>query len=507
MIARCYVAFLVIRWECRWCYWSDGPCAGHPQEPGPTSLCVVRNSSPALLLRSARCAAALVVGCLVSVGVVVLPTGVAVAAPSACGPSFSDPLTATPWPLRRLRPELVWPLTKGDGVTVAVIDSGVSTIHPSLAGQVLSGRDYVTPGGAGDCDEVVHGTFVAGIIAGNRLKDSGFYGMAPGAKILPIRVLKDAEKSADTSVPMTIADAINYAVANGAKVINLSLVTQRVPQLEAAVADAVAKDVVVVAAAGNDGASTGADKTAYPAALPGVIAVAGVDETEKHVSTSTPGEYVDVAAPGVRIDGPAPQGGGFVSRAAGGTSFAAAYVSGVAALIRAYYPKLTAQQIADRITKTADHPAQGRTPELGYGVVNPYRAVTAILDGTGATGAQQSARGISLAEPRKDSLRGVLIAAAWMSFGGALLAVMVLIGGVIARRGKSRSWQPGQALASGNDSENIGIRRRLSFTPVVGRTLNISGPTVHRQGGSEAQRAILDGRRSATMPTTSGLGR
>jgi type VII secretion-associated serine protease mycosin len=440
---------------------------------------------------------------VVIAGGLVIPPERAHAAPAACGESSDAPLTQTPWPLRRLRPELAWPLTTGTGVTVAVIDSGVSAAHPSLSGRVLPGKDYIQQGGAGDCDEVAHGTFVGGIIAGNRIKDSGFYGVAPGAKILPIRVLRDLSKSTDSTIPATIADAINYAVSSGAQVINLSLVTQKTAQLEAAVANALARNVVVVAAAGNEGAAAGSgDKTAYPAALPGVIGVAGVDESDHHVSTSTSGDYVDVAAPGIRIQGPAPQGGGFGERTEGGTSFAAPYVAGVAALIRAYDPGLSAAQIAERITSTADHPAGGRDNEVGYGVVNPARAVSALLGGSGALAASPGASALGSGTPAADPMREVLIASIWIAVGGFVLALLTLAGAGVARRIRSRSAAAG--VPSGGAP--VRVRSRDAFTPVVGKVFTVTGPNVNRPGGSEKQKALLSGRRPLPMPGVSGLG-
>lgn len=445
-------------------------------------------------------ASSLVAGVLIAAGLVI-PLKPAHAAPAACGPSATTPLTQTPWPLRRLRPELAWPLTTGAGVKVAVIDSGVSTAHPSLEGRVLPGKDYIQQGGVGDCDEVAHGTFVGGIIAGNHLKDSGFYGVAPGAKILPIRVLRDLSKSTDSTIPATIAEAINYAVNSGAQVINLSLVTQKTAQLEAAVANALAKNVVVVAAAGNEGAAAGGgDKTAYPAALPGVIGVAGVDEADQHVSTSTTGEYVDVAAPGVRIQGPAPQGGGFGERTEGGTSFAAPYVAGVAALIRAYDPSLSAAQIAERITSTADHPAGGRDNAVGYGVVNPVRAVTALLGDSGLAAAQPAESGLGAGISKADPMREVMIVSIGIFAGGFVIALLTLAGAAVARRGRSRT-----ATAPGRNAP-VRVRSRDPFTPVVGKVFTVTGPAVNRPGGSERQKAALSGRRPLPMPGVSNLG-
>ncbi|WP_238006622.1 type VII secretion-associated serine protease mycosin [Dactylosporangium sp. AC04546] len=420
--------------------------------------------------------------------------GVAVA---ACGPSFSDQLTDTPWPLARLHPEAAWPLTTGAGVTVAVIDNGVSTLHPSLKGQVLPGKNYVATGAA-DCDLVAHGTFVAGIIAGLRLPNTGFHGVAPGAKILPIRVVEDDQKSHDTNLPNVIADAINFAVDSNAAVINLSLVTQNTPQLAAAVARAVSRNVIVVAAAGNDGATQTGNQPAYPAAYDGVIAVAGVDENDKHVATSTTGDFVDVAAPGVRIQGPAPQGGGFGLRSGGGTSFAAPYVAGTAALLRAYYPNATAKEITDRITATADHPPAGRDQEVGYGVVNPYRAVATIQDGPAAAPpAASRAAGLN---PNPAGTTDSHQAAIWTTLGALLLTALVWAG-LIAQRARRRT--------AGDDLPQLAPARSRPARP-GGRSrddepsseFTVRGPAVRH--GAAARGLAAAERRGLSMPTATG---
>ena len=434
------------------------------------------------------------VAALFAAGAFLAVPGQAVAAPSACGPSFTDKLTETPWPLARLHPEQAWPMTTGDGVIVAVIDSGVATTHPSLKDQVLPGKDFVQANGVGDCDQVAHGTFVAGIIAGLRLPGAGFYGVAPGAKILPIRVMEDDQKSFDQNLPNTIASAIDYAVDHGAGVINLSLVTQPTPKLAASVARALSLNVIVVAAAGNDGATQNANQPAYPAAYDGVIAVAGVDEQDKHVATSTSGDYVDVAAPGVRIQGPAPQGGGFGLRSGGGTSFAAPYVAGTAALLRAYYPDLTAQQIADRITGTADQPPGGRNAQVGHGTVNPYRAVAALLDEPRPTAAAGPAGGgldLDTSGPETESA----LPAIWVAFAAVLATALIWAGLLVQRTRRKLRGAPAAAVAP--RATRPGSRDR--FEPTIG-PMDIRPPTVHRTPSS---RGLANASRSMSMPTSS----
>jgi type VII secretion-associated serine protease mycosin len=358
------------------------------------------------------------------------------AATPACGPVVTQPLVEPPWGLTRLRPDLAWPLTEGAGVRVAVIDSGVSATPPSLSGKVLPGIDYVDPSaGPGQCDENGHGTLIAGIIAGRDTVSGGFrfYGVAPGATIVPVRVLRDQQRSFQSDLSSRIATAIRWAVdVGGAKVINLSLTTEPTPDLAAAIQHAIGKGVVVVAAAGNEGTSQQPGQLTYPAAYPGVIGVAGVDQQDQHVQSSTAGNYVAVAAPGVRIAGPSPQGGGFLFSADGGTSFATAYVSGVAALVRAYYPDLMPDQVTQRITGTAEHPAQGWNAQVGYGIVDPARAVGAIVEPTGAA---RVPAGHLAAQPRPvPAGRALTIAAGSVAGAGVLVVFGVLVGGSLARR-------------------------------------------------------------------------
>ncbi|WP_320065895.1 type VII secretion-associated serine protease mycosin [Micromonospora sp. RTGN7] len=369
--------------------------------------------------------------------VVVPPTPVR-AAPR-CGPAGEPGLTATPWPLRRLEPSAAWRLTRGGGVIVAVIDSGVSSVHPVLRGQVRAGRDFNgLEQRQGQCDQAGHGTMVAGIIAGRAETGVPFSGIAPAARILPIRVLPDTRRTNDESLPGQIAQAIRYAVDNDAKVINLSLETLPRPELAAAIEYALAKRVVVVAAAGNQQQQR--DQPAYPAGYPGVIAVAGVDEQGGHVGTSISGDYVDIAAPGHNIVAPAPNGDGWLTEPEGGTSFAAAYVSGVAALICAAYPDLTPAQVAERLTDTADSPPDGRDAQVGYGVVNPYRAVTNLL----GTRANPPLGAMAEPAPVPDPWARERVVAIWAAIVGGFLAIVLLVARPVIRRGRQRGWRPGR---------------------------------------------------------------
>jgi membrane-anchored mycosin MYCP len=371
---------------------------------------------------------------------------------AACGPEYSaadHPLTHTPWPLQRLRPDLAWPLGRGRGVTVAVIDSGVSAGPPVLSGQVLAGRDYVDGGGEGDgtCDESGHGTMVGAIIAG-RDGTGPYHGVAPDARILPVRVLRDTRSYPSSEVDPLIAQAIRWAADRGTDVINLSLNTSSGAEVRQAVEYAQRRDIVVVAAAGNQGGSDQQGDVEYPAAFPGVLAVAGVDATGAHVSSSNAASYVDVAAPGDDIEGPAPRGGGYAVFPEGGTSFAAPYVSGVAALLRARFPAMPASEIVRRIQQTADHPPGGWNDQVGYGVVNPDRAVTEIL-ASGDTAGAAAGRPLRAAGSATDQASSEMAAAAWTAAAVLAAAALIALAAYVIPRGRRRGWRPGRAPPPG----------------------------------------------------------
>ncbi|MFB7374483.1 type VII secretion-associated serine protease mycosin [Streptomyces sp. NPDC056222] len=291
-----------------------------------------------------------------------------------------------PWSLQRVLLDELWQDTKGKGIRVAVIDTGVDDVNPQLktAVDAKAGKDYLKPDkdnpGPGDeqrgktdgtVDEVGHGTKVAGIVAARPRSGTGFVGLAPEATIIPIR--QNDEKNSGKSDTMALA--IDHAVAKGAHVINISQDTAQIQSPDSAMAKAVAraleKNVVVVASAGNDGMD-GKLKFTYPAAFPGVLAVASSDRNNERAPFSQSGTMVGVAAPGVDMVSTVPGGGQCVDN---GTSFSAPYVSGVAALLRAKHPDWKPAQVVARIEQTAVRSVNGRDNHVGWGVVDPVRAL------------------------------------------------------------------------------------------------------------------------------------
>lgn len=223
-------------------------------------------------------------------------------------PWIGDSVRAEQWHLKTLNVAGAWTYSAGAGVIVAVIDSGVDADHVDLQGQVLPGLDLVDAGGDGDTDLVGHGTTVSAIIAGRGDDDAGVVGIAPKAKILPIRVL-DRENRYDDA--MIVAKGVRWAVDHGARVVNLSLGGNgSSPALAAALDYAFAKDVVVVACTGNASASASSTTGVwYPAREPGVIAVAGMEKDGDVLwSGSITGKETVVSAPATQLVGARPDG-------------------------------------------------------------------------------------------------------------------------------------------------------------------------------------------------------
>ncbi|MFI9394425.1 type VII secretion-associated serine protease mycosin [Streptomyces bauhiniae] len=303
--------------------------------------------------------------------------------------AHADSIRAQQWGLTALHLDEAWRTTQGQGVTVAVLDTGVEDDHPDLAGNVLPGKDMVGFGaGPGDRAWARHGTAMAGIIAGHGHgpgDGAGIMGVAPKAKILPVRVILEDKDPARTKARVTrgnaLADGIRWAADHGADVINLSLgddSDSAHPEAgeDEAVQYALGKGVVVVASAGNGGDK--GDHVSYPAAYPGVIAVTAVDRYGTRASFSTRRWYAAVSAPGVDVVIADPDHRYYEGW---GTSAASAFVSGAAALLKADRPKLTPAQVKKVLEDTArDAPAGGRDDSRGFGMIDPAAALKAATN-------------------------------------------------------------------------------------------------------------------------------
>ncbi|MBD3549009.1 MULTISPECIES: type VII secretion-associated serine protease mycosin [unclassified Streptomyces] len=330
----------------------------------------------------------LTVSAAVAVLLVTLPALPAAAEDTTSCTFPSKKYPGRPWSLQRVLLDELWKQSTGKGVRVAVIDTGVDVRNEQLkpAVDTEAGRNFLpkglkTPDGVkiergkenGTTDTVGHGTKVAGIIAAREAKGTGFTGIAPDATIIPIQQ-NDAEGHGDTA---TLADAITYAVDKAdADVINISQDTADAvkpsTKLKQAVDRALAQQVVVVASAGNDGLG-GNVKETYPASFDGVLAVASSDRNNERAPFSQSGDFVGIAAPGVDMVSTVPGGGHCADN---GTSFSAPYVAGVAALIRAKHRDWTQAQIVAQIQQTAERSVAGHDNAVGWGVVDPVRALT-----------------------------------------------------------------------------------------------------------------------------------
>jgi type VII secretion-associated serine protease mycosin len=357
----------------------------------------------------------------------------------------------------------VWPLSQGTGVTVAVIDSGVNASIPDLRDAVLPGTDMrtsglqVSTGGDGRQDHDVnegHGTAMASLIA-SRGTHSGFYGIAPKAKILPIY---------SNVTEQVISPAIRYAVDHGAKVISISMGTDSnyypyhcPPQLLEALKYADAKDVLVVAAAGNEGDF--ANGPEYPGSCPGVLAVGAIGPQSQPWEHTQRQDYVTVAAPGADVGGIGKNG--HVYSSGEGTSQATALTSGAAALLRSRFPNMKARRVVQILTNTAkDFGKPGKDDQLGYGVISIPRALRRTVPDNAPNPVYERLDHATVKPSAKPSATPAAI-----HHTGHSNTMMLVIGVVVAA-----------ALAAGAAALVIGARTK-------GRHAAIVRPAPHQQPG------------------------
>lgn len=343
-------------------------------------------------------------------------------------------------------------LATGRGVTVAVVDSGVEDGNAHFAGgAVASGRSFV-PGASdptGRDDAYGHGTGVAGIIAARPVEGSALIGVAPEATILPVQVFVAEDQSSQTvsveQSPSTsrMAQGIRYAAQAGADVINVSMSTTAqdpdLRPLKAAVAFAVGRGAVVVASGGNQIYEGEPDGPRYPAAYPGVVGVAASDGSDAVIDeASIAGPQIDLHAPGQAVlTTYLAAGDCLVGQDQPYSSYAAAFVSGAAAQLIERFPNASAEEIVYRLTASADRLTPGsRDDELGWGMLQPYQAMTMTLDpsrvgpeypGQAAPAAQEPAVRLEAVRSTGDPLVPARRAALWWGLGAVGVAALAFV--------------------------------------------------------------------------------
>jgi subtilisin family serine protease len=350
---------------------------------------------------------------------------------AACTGGSGKVVDAVPREQQDLQLARVRQFADGDGVTVAVVDTGVSLKAPTLKGRVAAV-------GEADDDCVGHGTFVAGLIAAATAEGSGFSGVAQQAHILAVRGTDARGRATDT----TVAAGIRAAVDAGAEVVQVSpALTRNSAKLTSAVAHAAAHDVLIVAAAVPDSpqspASAAPPRDYWPAAEQGVLSVIDLGAQGSRPRGALTPRRADLAAPGDGVVGIGPTGRGhFIGS---GASLAAGYVAGTAALIRSAHPELTAGETARRLTSTA-YPA-------GVPRLDAYGAVTTVAAPSAAPAeAADDSEPVRL--PTDEAGARATQRALVMVGAGAGLLVSMAWAAVIVPRGRARGWRPARDDAS-----------------------------------------------------------
>lgn len=374
-----------------------------------------------------------------------------------CVPSEQVLVSGASYLTERLGLEEAWRLSRGQGVTVAVVDSGVEAGNVHLAGALVAGTSTFGDGRArADDDLFGHGTAIAGLIAARQVEGSGVVGIAPEAKIMPVRAFEaapeDGQSSRDLVGPTaeSVAAGIRWAADRGAQIINVSLSDDRSAALYTdAVAYARARGSLVIASAGNrNTADSNRPDPAhfYPGELNGALAVAGVmKDGTWSAESSFAGDHVDIAAPGQAMPSAYISGGDCVFNGdSASSSYATAVVSGVAALVAARYPDETPDQWAFRLIQSALRVAPAeRSETVGWGEVRPAEALALVDDGTlpgpqspsfpPLEAAPEDPRVISV-EPSADPLDPARTVVGWVFGAAATLSAIVLL----LARGRAR---------------------------------------------------------------------
>jgi type VII secretion-associated serine protease mycosin len=433
---------------------------------------------------------------LVSAAVAVLSVPAAQSAspaqPSRPAAAPADLYRGQQWTLDALHISRAWKYSRGNGVTVAVLDTGVDGHQPDLSGRVIDGPDFTghtrTPGGRywGR-----HGTEMASLIAGHGHGTgaaAGVMGVAPDSKILSIRVtweLNDPIRTDKAQVDRArdaVAKGIRYAADHGAQVISMSLGGGNLfyngnTAEEAAIKYALGKGAVLIASAGNDG--NGANRRNYPAAYQGVIAVGAVDRAFKAAKFTNRHTYISVAAPGVEIVSADAAGHGYILGT--GTSSSAAFVAGMTALVKARYPSLTPPEVKQALEEGSTHrPPDGRSTEIGTGVADAYgalRTAARINKAEHGGAAVDNPQPTSQPSASKSKNGPDLLLIAVLSGGGTLIVLSLILGWRQRRRRPSDDDEdvPAESAAlpvptrSGSHSTELTLRERRPAAPPTPR--------------------------------------
>jgi subtilisin family serine protease len=270
---------------------------------------------------------------------------------------------AAQYELAKLKLPQAHTLAKGDKVLVAVIDSGIDANHPELAGAIEQSYDAL----GSEMMPHQHGTAIAGLIVAH----GKLLGAAPAARILAVRAFDPNDKGAEGTT-FNILKGLDWAAANGARVINMSFAGPSDPAIHRSLEAARKKGIVLIAAAGNAGPKS---PPLYPAADPNVVAVTATDADDKLFEQANRGKHIAIAAPGAGVMVAIPEGG---YQASSGTSYAAAEVSGIVALILERQSNLTPDKVRNILLRTAkDRGPKGHDPMFGAGLADAYAALMA----------------------------------------------------------------------------------------------------------------------------------
>jgi subtilisin family serine protease len=413
-----------------------------------------------------------------------------------------DPVQAAEWWLSSLQVKQAWPSAQGAGITVAVLGTGVSTGHPDLAGSVTTGPDFSGSGRkAGGPFWGVNGTEVAGIIAGHGHGTGhldGVLGIAPAAKILSIRVTLEyndplnSDQALGRKLPGAIAAGITYAVDHGARIIELpmdpgtgGLTGQGNPAAaggsqaeQAAVANALSKDVILVAPAGDDG--QGAGRVDYPAAYPGVIAVGSVARDGQIAPFSSKRAFVTLTAPGVSLTAATPPA---AYAPVSSTSMSSGIVAGVAALVLSRFPHLTGAQVSQVLTQSVT-PPRTHAAGAGLGIIDAARAVSLAAGISGI--AQPAATPTRSRQPQQvtataahqagaSSVASSLVRYVVAGLGALIALLVVLLLVMRSRREKARTAAAAAAAAGPARARPRGQHEQRKPDPPAGAVLAITG--------------------------------